>query len=279
MGHTTNLRRALALAGAAILAASLFAGCSSSKKASGKTKGTSATGNTSVSNASSSACQAWIKVDTAANQGPGGSGGPPNPAALKQFATQLKPLVDKFASSAPSATKADAAAIQSIVDSAASGGDTSKLDPSNPALGKPLNGVEKWVHDSCGFQAVSVMGVDYAFEDLPKSLKAGPTSIEFMNHAKDEQHEIGVIRIKPGSGVDAAKLVADIRSDANGAQQKYGDKVEPVAETEAPPGQTAYTTVDLQPGQYVAACFIPVGGKDGGVPHAQKGMVQAFTVK
>lgn len=279
MGHTTNLRRALALAGAAILAASLFAGCSSSKKASGKTKGTSATGNTSVSNASTGACQAWIKVDTAANSGPSGGDGPPNPAALKQFAGQLKPLVDKFVASAPSAVKADATSIQSIVDSAASGGDPSKLDPSNPALGKPLNGVEKWVHDSCGFQTLDVMGVDYAFQDLPKSLKAGPTSVEFMNHAKDEQHEISVLRIKPGSGVAADKLVGDIQTDANAAEQKYGDKVEPVGQTEATPGQTAYVTLDLKPGEYVAACFIPVGGKDGGVPHAQKGMVQAFTVK
>lgn len=279
MAHTRHLRRALALVGAAILAASLFAGCSSTKKASGKTKGTTASDNTSVSNASTGACQAWVAVDTAANQGPNGSEGPPSPAALKQFASQLKPLVDKFASSAPSAAKADATAIQSIIDSAASGGDTSKLDPSNPALGKPLNGVEKWVHDSCGFQTVDVMGVDYAFQDLPKSLKAGPTSVEFMNHAKDEQHEIAIVRIKPGSGVVAANLVGDIQTDANAAEQKYGDKLEPVGQTEATPGQTTYVTLDLKPGEYVAACFIPVGGKDGGVPHAQKGMVQAFTVK
>lgn len=52
----------------------------------------------------------------------------------------------------------------------------------------------------------------------------------------------------------------------------------------APPGTDAYTVVDLEPGEYVAVCFIPVGttALDGpppeGPPHAMQGMVAELVV-
>jgi hypothetical protein len=38
-------------------------------------------------------------------------------------------------------------------------------------------------------------------------------------------------------------------------------------------------TIDLKPGKYVYACFIPVGGKKRGQPHAMEGMYGTFTVQ
>lgn len=53
-----------------------------------------------------------------------------------------------------------------------------------------------------------------------------------------------------------------------------------------PPGEDGYAVVELEPGDYIAACFIPTGttSEDGppagepGPPHALHGMVAEFTV-
>jgi hypothetical protein len=53
--------------------------------------------------------------------------------------------------------------------------------------------------------------------------------------------------------------------------------------TFAPPGQTGTGYADLDPGQYLAICFIPKGASDAkpngdGPPHFMLGMQQEFTV-
>ena len=51
------------------------------------------------------------------------------------------------------------------------------------------------------------------------------------------------------------------------------------------PGDSDYLVVDLQPGRYIATCFLPKGATSmdtmqsaEGEPHAALGMVQEFTV-
>lgn len=234
----------------------------------------------SPAKSSKKACTTWVKVDAVANGGPeGGENGPPSKAAGKKFATSIKKQLDRFAKSAPSKVKSAARKLQPIVDHAAKTGDVSKLDPtSNETLGTNLNKVEKWVHRSCGFEKLDVMGVDYKFQDLPKKVKAGTASISFMNMSKDEPHEMAVLRIKPHSGVTAKQLIATVKSKGYGAEQTIGSKVEDVGYASAAPGQTGYNTVKLVPGDYVAACFVPVKNNEKNGPHAQAGMIQAFTV-
>jgi hypothetical protein len=41
-------------------------------------------------------------------------------------------------------------------------------------------------------------------------------------------------------------------------------------------GMTAWLPLHLEPGTYVAVCFIP--DKDSGMPHALEGMAKVFTV-
>jgi hypothetical protein len=41
------------------------------------------------------------------------------------------------------------------------------------------------------------------------------------------------------------------------------------------PGVPAWATLHLEPGSYVAVCFVPAAD---GTPHALKGMVTPFTV-
>lgn len=45
------------------------------------------------------------------------------------------------------------------------------------------------------------------------------------------------------------------------------------------PGETKAGIMNLTPGSYVVACFIPVGSKESGAPHFTKGMYGEFTVK
>jgi hypothetical protein len=46
--------------------------------------------------------------------------------------------------------------------------------------------------------------------------------------------------------------------------------------TFAPPGGSAAGLMDLDPGSYLAVCFIPIGGEDGD-PHFTAGQVAEFT--
>ena len=45
------------------------------------------------------------------------------------------------------------------------------------------------------------------------------------------------------------------------------------------PGETKSCVINLTPGTYIFACFLPVGGAGTGAPHFTKGMYGEFTVK
>jgi hypothetical protein len=44
------------------------------------------------------------------------------------------------------------------------------------------------------------------------------------------------------------------------------------------PGAEATSMLDLEAGEYIALCFIPIGGAEEGPPHFTGGMVAEFTV-
>lgn len=274
MEHRKRRMPILVLIGAIALVIAV-AGCSSSKSSKSSQGKTSST---AASSAVSQACDAWSAVTKATANGPGGPDEQPDPAAIKQFASQLIAPVDAFVGLAPAAVKADATTIKGIVHAASQGQNLEQLDPSSPALGTPLMNVEKWVHTACPFTKLNVQAVDYGYRGLPATVKGGNISLELTNTTMDEDHEMGIIRIKDGSGVTSDDLVKALVADPNGAEQKYGDKVEFVGDVSAPKDKTNYTTVDLTPGNYVAVCFLPVHGQPNGAPHVSKGMVQAFTV-
>ena len=225
------------------------------------------------------ACQDWLKVEKTANEGPGGGDEQPTPEQGKAFVAKLQPVFARFAEHAPDELAATTADIQSRFTAAAANGDISNLDPSSDeAFGTELNKIEDWVHSDCGFQNLDVVAVDYEFQGMPATLKAGPTSISFMNHATDEFHELNIMRINDGAKMNVDEIEAAIHKDANAAEAQVGDQVTFVANTGAAPGKSSATTTTLTKGDYLVTCFVPVGGKDGAPPHAQMGMMQKFTV-
>jgi hypothetical protein len=265
-----------ATAFAAALAVSGLAACGSSGSSASKSKSDTTSATTEAAGATSAhtACLAWSEVDEAAGKGPGGPDGPPSPAAIKAFASTLKPMIARVAAAAPAEVAGPVKTVKGIVDDASNGKDPQKLDPSNPALGKPVQQIEKWVYDSCGFNQLDVMGKDYSYDGIATRVPHGTTSVKFENMANDEVHELSLMVVKPGAGVTGKEIADALKADPNAAQQKYQDKVDFVTNTQANPGETTYTTANLNVGDYIAVCFI---GPDG-QPHAGKGMVTSFTV-
>ncbi len=288
----TTTHRFVTVALAVTVSVAALGACGSSDDSTAKTTTTAAAEATTttavtatsaaadVSSEASGTCDAWLDVERVASEGPGGGEGPPSPEQIVAFAEKLQPLIATVADGAPNEIADAIGDVKQIIDAAAA--DTTgvagqKLDPSNPALGTPLAKVEEWAYGNCGFTQIDVMGKDYSFDGVPTSVKAGPASLKFTNMSDTETHEMALIRV--GNGVSAEELADALKKDTNAAQQTYGSKVTFVSETSAEPGKTGYTIADLSSGDYVIACFIPQGGKDGGTPHSQLGMVSTLRVE
>jgi uncharacterized cupredoxin-like copper-binding protein len=95
----------------------------------------------------------------------------------------------------------------------------------------------------------------------------GRGPVAFRNEGT-EPHEVVLLRLKEG------KTLADAAAyDPGGGEEEpftFAGGVGSVA-----PGTRASTTLDLEPGDYLATCFVPA---EDGTPHVDLGMVAAFTV-
>ena len=137
-----------------------------------------------------------------------------------------------------------------------------------------------------GAAAVTVTGVEYAYQGIPESAKAG-TVVTFVNGG-NEVHEIVAIRRNAGVTTTLDELLAMPEEESNKLVSFLGVAV-------ASPGETAPETITLdQPGGYIFICFIPVGTTalpslapgatpnesllPDGPPHFVQGMVAEFTV-
>lgn len=119
---------------------------------------------------------------------------------------------------------------------------------------------------------VEVIGTDFSFT-MPDTLRAGWTTLTFVNQGI-EQHQLQLVRLH--SGVTPDQFRAALSASAAGdsaAAFRLGSPAGGVDTIAVAGIQRA--TVMLQPGSYVALCF--VSGADG-IAHSAKGMVKFFTV-
>lgn len=133
---------------------------------------------------------------------------------------------------------------------------------------------------------VTVTGVEYGYQGVPDSAKAG-TVVTFVNGG-NEVHEIVAIRRNEGVTTTLDELLAMPEEESNKLVSFLGVAI-------ASPGETAPETITLdQPGSYIFICFIPVGTTElpslapdatpnesllpDGPPHFVQGMVAEFTV-
>ena len=138
-----------------------------------------------------------------------------------------------------------------------------------------LTPVDAWIYHSCPGTQIPVTAIDYEYEGMPAALAAGVSKFKLTNAAPKEDHMLAIAKLTPeAAGKDVKEILAL-------PEKKVGDLVDfsNSAFMYAPPGQSGYSPIDLEPGTYMYACFLPVGGKKNGAPHFAKGMYGTFTVQ
>jgi hypothetical protein len=106
---------------------------------------------------------------------------------------------------------------------------------------------------------------DYQIE-LPDGFR-GHGDVAFRNEGTDP-HEVVLLRLDDGKTLADA---AAYQSDPTMEQPfTFAGGVSSVA-----PGTTAVATLDLEPGDYLATCFVPA---EDGTPHIDLGMLTTFTI-
>lgn len=184
---------------------------------------------------------------------------------------QLQPLAEAFAKEAPSE-------LDESVDVLVAALTSDDPDASEtPEYAAAQTEIANAVFADCKADTrADVKGIDYAFDGMPATIDAGRLSLRFTNASKaDEPHEL--IIVKGVSGENAEELKAMPLEELFGAVQPIA-----LAFTNTP-GGVAATLVDLDPGEYLVICTLPVGGfeaaQDGpGDPHSNHGMVATLTV-
>jgi hypothetical protein len=114
-----------------------------------------------------------------------------------------------------------------------------------------------------------VQAIDYGFK--ASGLKAGRNEILFENTGGQPHHILASKAIGDATAADAEKFFKT--ESGKPPVQEKGTQSTAVVEG----GQSQVVTLDLEPGKYVLYCFI--SDRQGGPPHALKGMVDQVEVK
>lgn len=189
--------------------------------------------------------------------------------ASKDYVRQtIRPLADRVVAVAPEAIRGDIAVLSRAVDEVGQTGDFEQ------AFGKPeVGAAEERVHDydiaNCRWTSQEVTGVDYAFQGIPQTIQGGVVSFEFAVAADaKEVHELVIVRKNPGVTESFEQLLQLPEEQAMAKTTSVGG-VEPL-----PPGEDGYSVAKLEPGQYLAACFLPVGATPALFEQVEAGQAQ-----
>lgn len=132
-----------------------------------------------------------------------------------------------------------------------------------------FGGVELSTDEQARAAKLTVEGFEYGYTGVPATVAAGPAIVSFKNIGV-ENHEIGIIKVKPGLTADQAIAQAK----ANPDDESYVDSF--LGAAYALKGDNVDLSVKLEPGIYGYGCFVEAPD---GTPHAVKGMISTFTVK
>lgn len=239
------------------------------------------TGNSVVQVANEVFCQAVIETQGVLTTGPEvdfeTATGDEIATAMEEYGAQLLPMLDQMASSVPDEVADDVDALSNALrDSLESG-----TEPfSQPAYVEADRNIDAYMIDNCGYDVVTVEGVDYDFEDAPATVEAGTVGFEFQNSGT-EVHELILFRIRDDVDLSVEELLELPEEEAE-------TMVEFLGAAFAGPGDEDSMFAELEPGRHVMLCFIPVGTTSmdmlegetppEGPPHFTQGMVHEFEV-
>jgi hypothetical protein len=223
-------------------------------------------------------CDAALAIESAAPDIDFQSASPEEMAeGFQVFASEtLQPLVADAVAAAPEEVAEEVEVMSAAVDEIAESGDPSVFErPEADAANDALHAYEL---ENCGWHRHDVSATEYAYDGIPETLEAGPTSFELTNDGA-EVHELLLVRKNDGVTQTAEELLALPEEEALMMVTEVGSGAF------ASPGDTEYSVVDLEAGDYVAVCFIPTGmtseeqtAAEDAPPHFVHGMVHEFTV-
>ncbi len=210
------------------------------------------------------ACDAFVQLSALTFQMPEA------PEEIPGFLNaQVLPVVRTITTGLPHEAAGAGAQVLDAYTQAATTGNPEALQ--SPELVSAQATVGKALHDGCEGTALDVTGVDYAYHGLPDEVPAGRVQLSFTDGGT-EQHEIMIVKLNQGENLTLDQVLAL-------PQEEAFSHVTPVAGTWGSPGETSYTSMDLEPGTYFALCNIPIGGGEQGAPHHTAGMKQTFVVR
>jgi hypothetical protein len=118
--------------------------------------------------------------------------------------------------------------------------------------------------------------VDFNFV-VPSEISSGP-KVWQINNKGTQWHEMGIVKLKEGVTISDVVEMLTSEEGAAGPPQAEGAPFDEVAFwAPSGPGETAWVTWDLPPGEYTVICFLPDVNGDMS-PHAAHGMVGQLTV-
>jgi hypothetical protein len=205
---------------------------------------------------------------------------PDDPAQMPAYvAERITPALSSIRANLPDHEVAsDVEAVLAAVEDAAETGDDTAFD--SPAFARAQAAVYPYVAEACDYQKLDVTAVDYAYEGVPARARPGRTVLVLRNESEaGEFHEMALVKLRPEATLPVAELVAlpDDQAEALIDPASYG------IGAYAGPGEVGGSVIDLTPGRWVYACFIPVGTTDPAVegtgpPHAAEGMYGELVV-
>ena len=177
--------------------------------------------------------------------------------------------LDEMSATIPERWAEQAATVVEGFTAAFDGDDTAMQ---NATFVTALGYVSGFYVDSCDLDTkLEVTGEDYAFTGIPAEVAAGRVGLRLVNvSASSEPHELVILRRPDGDARTSADIAALDPETLFADYEMVG-----VAFAEVPAAMMSIV-VDLEPGEYVAICNLPVGGDETST-HAHEGMVVAFT--
>ena len=200
---------------------------------------------------------------------------PSDPEALRAFVeANITPHIEPTIANAPPELAEDVRVMLDALDEALANTDFSGFG--SPDFVAAQSAVYPELADTCGLGSLDGIAIDYGFQGIPATLPAGTTIVTLNNQSSGgEFHELTIARINDGVTDTVEQILAMSDTDA-AARVVLG------ASASAEVGEIGGATIDLVPGRYLYACFVPmgsVGAQEGtGDPHYTAGMFGEFTV-
>lgn len=205
---------------------------------------------------------------------------PPTPEQLKEWSKTIAEPFAALDTAAPDSVGGQVASLSSAISKAGNGDGTVFDDGSTE---EAHEGLEDQARKDCDWQRADVEASDFKFSGVPATVDAGALSVRLSNTSTSEPHVFLLLRKDPASTQsNEEQVTAMVSSFESGDPATIKEATKNSISGGGPggvPGQSRMHSFDLEPGEYIYFCPIPVmAGGDGQTLHYQAGMIGELTV-